>query len=216
MDTNDALANVQKYSPKIKQLPILQRISVDYPILCRDRVAKMLANAAGNLPKGLALQIDSAYRTRHTQQILWKVRKDVLHDLVYNPAQGVPPHCTGGAVDVSLVDDHNEEINLSEPFTKYYEEPQLISSKITPKAQELRLNLNKVMVEAGFAPHPREYWHFSYGDKMWAAYYKQNPIYDEIDLPKEQYYSLYLRTFYKIKRRVFKFINKLLHIKTNY
>jgi len=216
MDTNDGLVNVQKYSPKIKQLPILPRISVDYPLLCRDTVAKMLAKAANNLPSDISLQIDSAYRTRRTQQILWNVRKDVMHDLVYNPAQGVPPHCTGGAVDVSLLDDHNEEINLSEPFTKYYEEPQLISNKITSKAQELRLNLNKVMLDAGFAPHPREYWHFSYGDKMWAAYYKQEPVYDEIDLPKEQYYSMYLRISYKIKRRIFKFISKLLRTKTNY
>jgi D-alanyl-D-alanine dipeptidase len=25
------------------------------------------------------------------------------------------------------------------------------------------------MIEAGFASHPDEWWHYSYGDQMWAA-----------------------------------------------
>ncbi|MFZ9739796.1 MAG: M15 family metallopeptidase, partial [Prochlorotrichaceae cyanobacterium] len=28
--------------------------------------------------------------------------------------------------------------------------------------------LRQVMTTAGFANHPKEWWHFSYGDQLWA------------------------------------------------
>lgn len=37
------------------------------------------------------------------------------------------------------------------------------------------------MTEEGFVNYPAEWWHFSYGDKMWAAYsYKKYAFYDII------------------------------------
>jgi D-alanyl-D-alanine dipeptidase len=38
--------------------------------------------------------------------------------------------------------------------------------------QEARANrrlLHWLMIEEGFAGHPDEWWHFSWGDQMWAA-----------------------------------------------
>jgi D-alanyl-D-alanine dipeptidase len=38
------------------------------------------------------------------------------------------------------------------------------------------------MLGVGFAPFDGEWWHFSYGDKEWAAYYnKPNAVYEQID-----------------------------------
>ena len=188
---NQTLVRVNKYSDKIKELPITKRISVDYPLLCRDDVVKKLASIANKLPGNLFLQVDSAYRTKATEKFLWNLRKDTLPWLAQNPQNGHSSHNTGGTVDVSLADEMGKEINLSEPFQKYYEEPQLISEKITPRAQELRILLNKVMVEEGFSPNPKEYWHFSSGK-----------IYEEIELPKNQYYPLYLRLFFRVLLRL--------------
>lgn len=167
----------------------------------------MLAKAAETLPFGLHLQVDSAYRTRKTQEMLWEARKTVMPDLVFNPIDGIPPHCTGGALDISLVDEKGEEINLSEPFPKFYDEPQLISEKISPKVQELRFILNKIMLEQGFVANPKEYWHFSSGDKS---------KYGEIDLLKNYYYPIYIQLYYKVMRRLWKLVNKLFSIQTNF
>lgn len=216
MADDQGLVRITKYSNKIRELSIVKRISVEYPLYCRDEVAKMLANAAETLPFGLHLQVDSAYRTRKTQEILWEARKTVMPGLVSNPAEGIPPHCTGGAVDVSLVDEKGEEINLSEPFSKYYDEPQLVSEKISSKAQELRLLLNKIMLDQGFAPNPKEYWHFSYGEKSWAEFFKHELKYSEVEIPKGYYYLIYIRIYYKLLRRLWKLINKLFAIQTNY
>jgi D-alanyl-D-alanine dipeptidase len=37
------------------------------------------------------------------------------------------------------------------------------------EAQANRRLLHWLMVEEGFAGHPDEWWHFSWGDQMWAA-----------------------------------------------
>ncbi|MDX2236419.1 MAG: M15 family metallopeptidase [Hyphomonadaceae bacterium] len=88
------------------------------------------------------------------------------------------PHETGGAVDVTLVwrEDatplwmgslFDDPAPLSQP--DYFE--RLDPTQWSFSAEEARANrrvLHWVMIEAGFAPHPHEWWHFSYGDQYWA------------------------------------------------
>jgi len=217
----EKLINPDYYSNKIKLLSILKRIEINIPILVRPKVAKMLANAANLLPEGVNLQIDGGYRSPKVQEYLWQNRIKQLGEkkakqLVGNPYIGTPGHTTGGAVDVSLLDLHNKEINLSAPFKKYYEEQELYSKKITKQAQELRLVLDDVMIKSGFAPCDNEYWHFSYGDIKWAKYYNKKRIYNQISNPKLYYYPLIQRYFYKTYRRIYKLLNKIFNLKTNY
>ena len=45
-----------------------------------------------------------------------------------------------------------------------------------------RMLLRKVMMQAGFAPYDGEWWHFSYGDKEWAYYYKKKKyLYSQVN-----------------------------------
>jgi len=40
------------------------------------------------------------------------------------------------------------------------------------------------MVEAGFAPFTGEWWHFSYGDREWAAIWGRDAaIYEQLESP---------------------------------
>lgn len=173
---DEQLVRVTAHSVNIQELSIYKRISVNYPLLCRDEVARRIAKVADSMPDSLKLQIDSAYRTRKTQVYIWEKRNKDGVNIVFDPSSGMPPHCTGSALDVSLVDEGGKEINLSAPLKNYYEEPMLISGKISKYAQEVRILLNKIMLQNGFAPNPREYWHFSYGDGAWADYYKKNIV----------------------------------------
>lgn len=220
---NEELVRANKYSKDLKELEIEKRIETNIPILVRESVAKMLSKASKKLPKNIYLQIDGGYRSPKVQEILWTNRVQQLgvqkaKKLVSNPyEQKTPPgHTTGGAVDVSLLDKNLNEINLSAPFAKYYDEQELYSKKITKEAQQLRLLLYKVMLSVGFAPHNNEYWHFSYGDDRWAKYYNKKPIYTQIKNPEKYYYPFFQRYFYKLTRRVFKISNNLFNLKTNY
>lgn len=92
-----------------------------------------------------------------------------------------PPHSTGGAVDLSLVDQLGATVAMgsaidaigaiSEP-----DHPGQQARGLPPgaerdrwlKAQEHRNLLRDAMEAAGFAQHPNEWWHFSWGDQLWA------------------------------------------------
>ncbi|MEA3051589.1 MAG: zinc D-Ala-D-Ala dipeptidase [Sphingomonadales bacterium] len=88
------------------------------------------------------------------------------------------PHLTGAAVDLSLCwRDTKERLWLGSLFDDvnsiahldYFEGSS--ADEIAISHEEARMNrrlLYWVMVEAGFAANPSEWWHFSYGDQMWA------------------------------------------------
>lgn len=215
MDPKD-FVRVNKYSNKIRELSILRRITIDYPLLCRDEVAKLLAKVADSLPDNLFLQVDSAYRDKSIEKILFDSRNKIMPGLVQNPKEGHSSHYTGGTVDVSLVDVTGKEINLSAPLEKYYQEPQLISDKISRESQRLRNILNDAMLKVGFAPNSREYWHYSYGNKSWSLYTKKEPFYDYIDIDKSLFYPLYKRIVIRIFRRIWKLYIQLFNVKVNY
>lgn len=221
MKTN--LVRVSKYSNKIFELPPWKRIAADYPLLSRDIVAAKLAKVAERLPPSLSLQIDSAYRDINIQKIIWKLRTDPRKDdylktksIVTDPSIGVSSHTTGGAVDVSLLDRNGKEINLSSPYKKYYDEPQLYSKKISKRAQKLRLLIYKLMLGEKFAPNPKEYWHFSYGGTSWAKYYHTKKIFDEIPLDRRIYYNLFVRIIFRITRYYCRLARFLTGKQTNY
>ena len=45
-----------------------------------------------------------------------------------------------------------------------------------------RMLLKNVLENAGFKNYPQEWWHYSYGDKMWAAYsFKKKAFYGFIE-----------------------------------
>ncbi|MBE9053085.1 D-alanyl-D-alanine dipeptidase [Nostocales cyanobacterium LEGE 11386] len=89
-----------------------------------------------------------------------------------------PPHSTGAAVDVTLVDDTGEIVNMGSPIDELSERshPDYYANSDQPEAQQYhahRLLLCDVMLKAGFQRNPREWWHFSYGDQMWAWLHNQ-------------------------------------------
>ncbi len=85
-----------------------------------------------------------------------------------------PPHSTGSAVDITLMDDKGKVINMGSPIDEMSERslPDYYREHTShPQAKEFshhRQLLCDVMVAAGFVRNPREWWHFSYGDQMWA------------------------------------------------
>jgi len=91
-----------------------------------------------------------------------------------------PPHSTGAAIDLTLVDQTGTPIEMGSPidelsprsYPDYYAtlEPDLelgVSAKPSQIHQN-RLLLRQVMKATGFEQHPNEWWHFSYGDQLWA------------------------------------------------
>jgi len=92
-----------------------------------------------------------------------------------------PPHSTGAAVDVTLVDENGEVVDMGSPIDELSgrSHPQHYANSTDPKEQQYHLNrelLLEIMKESGFGRHLVEWWHFSLGDQMWAwQQNSQNP-----------------------------------------
>lgn len=107
---------------------------------------------------------------------------EAIHRQIAKPE--VAGHPTGGAVDLTII--NNKQINMG---TKIYDFNNKDVYTFTPfiplKAKKNRLLLRSVMLKVGFAPFDGEWWHFSFGDKEWAFYYKKSAaIYSKVtELP---------------------------------
>lgn len=85
------------------------------------------------------------------------------------------PHSTGGAVDLTLVHADGSPVWMGSLFDDVTEiahidafEGRELSSMTDLAARAGRRVLHHAMLAEGFAPNPTEWWHFSYGDQLWA------------------------------------------------
>ena len=88
------------------------------------------------------------------------------------------PHATGGAVDLTLRWKNGEALwmgSLFDDVTALAARDRfetLSPDNFSFSDREARANrrlLHWLMAEEGLAGHPEEWWHFSWGDQMWAA-----------------------------------------------
>jgi len=97
-----------------------------------------------------------------------------------------PPHSTGGALDVCLSDKNGNLVEMGSKVDQMDEtsNPDFYANKKNEEAinwNSRRNLLREIMTKFGFAQHPNEWWHFSYGDQLWAwKNKKENAIYGKI------------------------------------
>lgn len=93
------------------------------------------------------------------------------HQFVALPS--VAGHPTGGAIDLTIA-YAGEEVDMGTKIADF-SLPHLLptySNAITTEQKDSRLLLHDLMIAEGFAPFYGEWWHFSYGDREWAAFYE--------------------------------------------
>ena len=88
-----------------------------------------------------------------------------------------PPHSTGAAVDLTLADASGQPLEMGGAIDAIgpvsHPLHHAVAAARDPDGEEARwhgrrLLLSAVMGKAGFAQHPQEWWHFSFGDQLWA------------------------------------------------
>lgn len=87
------------------------------------------------------------------------------------------PHATGGAVDLTVRWIGAEQLWMGSLFDdatelSHRDRFEVVSgASLSFSDEEARANrrlLHWAMIEEGFAGHPDEWWHFSWGDQLWA------------------------------------------------
>ena len=98
----------------------------------------------------------------------------------------VSGHPTGGAIDIIIKDEKtNKVVDFgSEQYNYKTKDCYVFTKNITKEQLKNRLLLRDILLQVGFAPFNGEWWHFSYGDREWACYYRKP-------------YAFYNQIFYK-------------------
>jgi len=167
-------------------------------IYVRETLAKMLNKASKGLDvfsNDLQLEVVYGYRHPSIQKANFNKLKQKIGkkhpeytDLElleatnrFVAAPGNAGHPTGGAVDLRVLKG-GQQLEMGTAYREFVPDTYVFSPFNSKKNWQNRQMLRRVMLACGFAPYDGEWWHFSYGDKEWAAFYAQpQAIYGQLD-----------------------------------
>lgn len=162
----------------------------------RNEVSKRLNTAQEHLPTGLHLMIDCAYRSPVMQQKSYDAVSTKLRlehpswskiEIAKEMEKRVSlvefaPHCTGGAVDLTIVNGQGWQLDMGTSLDEFSEKTYTKSLLISKNASFNRSILIESMTYAGFVNFPAEWWHWSYGDREWANMQKDKiALYESLE-----------------------------------
>ena len=167
-------------------------------IYARKTLAEQLAKASAKLSKAeYQLKVVYGYRHPEIQEMYFEKRKRALAEKYQSLDEGelnrlthnfvampdIAGHPAGAAIDVTLVDADGCEVDMGCEIADYTDEAKVKTfyPGITAAQLSNRLTLHDALVAEGFAPFYGEWWHFSYGDREWAAFYDKESLYGPID-----------------------------------
>ncbi|PSO96267.1 MAG: D-alanyl-D-alanine dipeptidase [Cyanobacteria bacterium QS_8_48_54] len=119
-----------------------------------------------------ARELDSKTISEAQREAIWEEVYQLWAVPSLDPATP-PPHSTGAAIDITLVDAEGQTLDLGSAIDElsarshpdYYGNS---TTKVEQNYHARRQLLEQVMLKGGFRRHPGEWWHFSLGDQMWA------------------------------------------------
>ena len=196
VENNDRLIDLRSINTETN---IKLSNAIDDFLLRKSATERLLLAAQNLFSIGLKIEVIEAYRNYNQQ----KEKFDSLYVeyIKRNPKKSTsqvraevsrfiadpdlcPPHLTGGAIDVRLLDsitgkiiDMGSDINIDN------EKSYIGNNNISCIASKNRKILLIAMLSVGFAPVATEWWHYSYGDRYWAAFNNKIAIFDTIREP---------------------------------
>lgn len=210
-DCGETLVSIPKYNFAFEIPHPYQKLGAPYegvsPYMLRQGVLEALKQAQQRLQvkqPGWQIKIFDAYRPVAVQQFMVEYTFQILRQQLPNESEEAiaqqveqfwaqpsenpetpPPHSTGAAIDITLVNEQGETLDLgseidelsSRSYPDFYEDATTAWEQVYQQRRDL---LKAVMIEAGFRQHPQEWWHFSRGDQMWAWLKRQESSHDVI------------------------------------
>ncbi|MDP2624975.1 MAG: M15 family metallopeptidase [Candidatus Peregrinibacteria bacterium] len=203
----DPLVLVLDYGFLVEPMYFKWHISPTETCMIRKSVAEKLVEAAKALPESYNFKIWDGYRTTAVQKQLYDgffAQKKEKHpdwneaqlhqatsEFVSPPTTNpliAAPHNTGGTVDLTIVDRNGMELGMGTVFDHFDVEAHTLhygNAKIgTPEFSyhKNRMTLFNALTGVGFCNFPEEWWHFSYGDRVWAEHYGKEILYASCEM----------------------------------
>lgn len=163
------------FNPKFTQIKLI-----------RTYIYNLLKNAQKHLPQGYHFVVYEAYRPMEAQIKLWdgvvaqqkKIHPEMdvnseefiaLCDVfAANPYRQGSGHQSGASVDISLIDDAGKEYDMGGTVRDFDETADFDCPNISPEGRKNREILRDALSKSGLVNYPSEWWHYSFGDRLWA------------------------------------------------
>lgn len=198
-DCGERLIPMSLAPPPIMVFPAYSRLGIPGAIpecFVREGVYRALLAAARSLPQGIKMLVLDGWRPWRVQQYLFDTLHEAIHhhhpkasedelltrtrEFVSLPSRdptAPSPHLTGGAVDITLCDSDGLPLDMGTLFdeavpashTDHFEQVDDLNPS-QRQARDHRRLLYSVMQQQGFTNLPSEWWHFDFGDQLWAHY----------------------------------------------
>lgn len=151
----------------------------------RSYIYQMILDAKKFLPKGYYFKIYEAYRPLSAQKKLWdevvkKTKK--LHPQMNetseefialcdtycaNPYRQGSGHQSGAAIDISLCNENGTDYDMGSKVREFSKKSDF-DHPVSEEAKKNRYILKEALEKTGFINYPSEWWHYSFGDRLWA------------------------------------------------
>lgn len=158
----------------------------------REEVAKKIKKAAIQLSRrmpGAKLRVVFAYRHPKIQKKYFNAQRKRIKKMfpglkekelqakahLLSASPDVAGHPTGGCIDLTIT-TMSGDLDMGTRIADFSNLERIRFSDIgvTARQKRNRTLLRTLMVNQGFAPFDGEWWHFSYGDREWAHFYKKS------------------------------------------
>jgi len=147
-------------------------------VIITTKAAKALKKVQAELLKfGLSLKVFDAYRPQQAvdhfirwanllndtimkQQYYPNIAKKDLFKLDYIASRS--GHSRGSTVDLTIIDvETGEELDMGSTYDYFGENSHPFYQHLTKQQRANRMLLRSLMLEAGFIPYTKEWWHFT-------------------------------------------------------
>ena len=108
--------------------------------------------------QGYRLKIFDGYRPFKAQQFLFN--NFPADGFVSNPEGGVVPHCRGVAIDLTLIDENDAELDMGTEFDNFTDKAYHACTSVSAEAQKNRFILMGIMMSSGWDFYKQEWWHY--------------------------------------------------------
>ena len=185
---------IGKYTEKINMLEFGEKIPVRKTVYLKLlKVAKKLKEINSNYKLVIVYGFrDMSKQVKYFNELYISAKEkfdneldllEYIHEKIAVPE--VSGHPTGGAVDIIIYNsDTKKYLNFGSDVLDYSTtQCYYYNENISDEAILNRKMLRNLMIEQEFAPYDGEWWHFSYGDKEWAFFYKkEKALYNQMKI----------------------------------
>jgi D-alanyl-D-alanine dipeptidase len=187
-DNGEPLVNLADYPFVLETVYYDRGLSNLTTHYLRRGVAEKLVKVQESLGSSYQLKIWDGWRPREVQNALyqefWQQLKAEHPDWNDERLRGrteqfvtmatdqkrIPPHATGGTVDLTVVDKNGGELDMGTAFD--YFGPEAAPDFFDGRSEEIAANrklLQDAMAGQGFTFDEDEWWHFDYGCQLWVV-----------------------------------------------